>query len=253
MQHSSGGMSSERWALTYRRFPSLLPVPSSIKTNGSSPSPVCRAPISMVASRTAATPMNSYVDAIQKQAGNIDMEYVRNDECDDFAQLERFFFALDGPVRNPTNFGWMTATSSRARTRGRRVLLSGLYGNYTISWNGWSQAASHMLHGRLLLALPAAAVYYRSTPYSRWVALRVLLIEPVMPAQLSNWADRRHSTRIATWQDHAPIRTDFAAAMAVDARAKGGTTSSTACGGTNVPADLPKSTMWATGMRQRKP
>ena len=58
-----------------------------------------------------------YVDAIQKQAGNIDVEYVRNDECDDFAQLERFFIALDGPVRNPTNFGWITATLQRARAR----------------------------------------------------------------------------------------------------------------------------------------
>lgn len=59
-----------------------------------------------------------YVDAIQKQAGNIDVEYVRNDECDDFAQLERFFIALDGPVRNPTNFGWMTARLSSAPTHG---------------------------------------------------------------------------------------------------------------------------------------
>ena len=162
-----------------------------------------------------------YVDAIQKLAGNIDVEYVRNDECDDFAQLERFFIALDGPVRNPTNFGWMTATLQRARAQGRRVLLSGLYGNYTISWNGWSQAASHLLHGRLLLAYRQWRLYYRSTSFSRWGALRKLLIEPVMPVQLGNWADRRcHPTRIAAWQDHAPIRTDFATAMAVGDHAK---------------------------------
>ena len=59
-----------------------------------------------------------YVDAIQRQAGNIDVEYVRNDECDDFAQLERFFIALDGPVRNPTNFGWMTSALHCARQAG---------------------------------------------------------------------------------------------------------------------------------------
>src|SRR5262249_59628177 len=50
-----------------------------------------------------------YVAAIQRHVGNIDIEYVRNDKCDDFAQLERFFIAFDGPVRNPTNFGWMMA------------------------------------------------------------------------------------------------------------------------------------------------
>ncbi len=162
-----------------------------------------------------------YVDAVQKQAGNIDVEYVRNNECDDFAQLERFFIALDGPVRNPTNFGWMMAVLQRARAQGRRVLLSGLYGNYTISWNGWSQAADHLLHGRLLLAYRQWQLYYRNTSYSRWVALRKILVEPLIPASLGDWADhRRHPNRIEPWQDHAPIRPDFAAAMAVGSRAK---------------------------------
>ena len=162
-----------------------------------------------------------YVDAIQKQAGNIDVEYVRNDECDDFAQLERFFIALDGPVRNPTNFGWMMEILQRARTKGRRVLLSGLYGNYTISWNGWSQTVGHLLHGRLLLAYRQWQLYYRSTSYSRWAALRKLFVEPVIPEGLGDWADRRwHPARIAPWQDHAPIRADFAATMDVGARAK---------------------------------
>jgi len=145
---------------------------------------------------------------------------VRNDECDDFAQLERFFIALDGPVRNPTNFGWMTSALQRARTRGQRVLLSGLYGNYSISWNGWSQAARHLRRGRLLLAYRQWRHYYRSTPYPRWVALRKLLIEPVIPARLGAWADRRRRPGVAPWQDHAPIRVEFAAAMAVERRAK---------------------------------
>ena len=162
-----------------------------------------------------------YVDAIQKHIGNIDIEYVRNEECDDFADLERFFVALDGPVRNPTNLGWMLAILKRARTQGRRVLLGGLYGNYTISWNGWSQTVTHLLNGRLFLAYRQWQHFYRSTPYSRWVALRKLLIEPMVPARLGDWADRRrHPNRIAAWQDHAPIRADFAAAKCVDMRAQ---------------------------------
>ncbi len=162
-----------------------------------------------------------YVDAIQRHAGNIDVEYVRNNECSDFAELERFFIALGAPIRNPTNFGWMTAVLQRARASGRRVLLGGLYGNSTISWNGWSQAASHLRRGRLLLAYRQWRLYYQNTPYSRWVALRKLLIEPVIPAGLGNWADRRrHPNRVAAWQVHAPIRPDFAAAMCTDTRAQ---------------------------------
>src|SRR5215813_14455747 len=162
-----------------------------------------------------------YVEAIRKKAGNIDIDYVHTDACDDFAQLERFFIALDGPVRNPTNLGWMIATLQRASDLGRRVLLGGLYGNYTISWNGWSQTADHLRHGRLLLAYRQWRLYYRNTPYSRWVALRKLLVEPLVPAWLGNWADRRrHPSRTWPWQDHAPIRTEFSVAMAVNARAK---------------------------------
>jgi asparagine synthase (glutamine-hydrolysing) len=158
-----------------------------------------------------------YVEAIRKKAGNIDVDYVHTDACDDFAQLERFFIALDGPVRNPTNFGWTMAILQRARAQGRRVLLGGLHGNYTISWNGWSQASDHLARGRLLLAYRQWRQFYRNTPYSRWTALRKLLIEPLIPGRLGDWTHRHRS---ATWREHAPIRADFAAEMTVESRAR---------------------------------
>ncbi|HMF21824.1 MAG TPA: asparagine synthase-related protein [Pseudolabrys sp.] len=162
-----------------------------------------------------------YVEAVRKAVPTIDVTYVRNDECNDFDELERFFIALNGPIRNPANLGWPLAILRRAGAQGRRVLLGGFYGNYTVSWNGWSQSVDHLLHGRLLLAYRHWRLYYRSTPYSSWVALRKLLIQPMIPPWLAQWADRRrHPTRIAPWQDHAPIRADFAAAMAVESRAE---------------------------------
>src|SRR5262245_36234230 len=112
-----------------------------------------------------------YVEAIRKLAGNIDVDYVHNDACDDFAELERFFVALEGPVRNPTNLGWMLAIPRRARAQGARVLLAGTYGNYTISWYGWSQTVDHLLRGRLITAYRQWRLYYRHSPYSRWTAL----------------------------------------------------------------------------------
>ena len=162
-----------------------------------------------------------YVEAIARAVGNIDVTYVENDRCNDFAELERFFIALEGPVRNPTNFGWMLAILRLARTQGRRVLLGGFHGNCTISWNGWSQAVTHLKHGRLLTALRQWQMFYRHSPYSRRAALQKLFVEPLLPERLGNWADRRrHPGRLAAWHDHATIRPDFAAAMAVDDRAQ---------------------------------
>jgi asparagine synthase (glutamine-hydrolysing) len=170
-----------------------------------------------------------YVEAIARTVPNIDVSFVGNDTCNDtcndacndFAELERFFIALEGPVRNPANLGWLLAILRTARARGRRVLLGGLYGNSTISWNGWSQAAAHLARGRLFTAYRQWRLYYRRTSHSRWGALRKLFVEPLVPRRLSDWADRRrHPNRIAAWHDHAAIRPDFAAAMAVDERAQ---------------------------------
>src|SRR5262249_2466494 len=47
-----------------------------------------------------------YVEAISETLGNLDVTYVRNSECDDFAELDRVFQAMNGPVRAPANLGW---------------------------------------------------------------------------------------------------------------------------------------------------
>jgi asparagine synthase (glutamine-hydrolysing) len=155
-----------------------------------------------------------FVEAIAAAAGNIDVAYVRNSDCDDFTELERFFVALAAPVRNPSNLGWVLAILRLARGQGRRVLLGGLYGNTTISWTGWSQALGHLKRGRLITAARQARLYYRRSPYSRWGAFCDLFVEPLLPERFGR------GSGTAVWQEHAAIRPDFAAAMAVNARAR---------------------------------
>lgn len=162
-----------------------------------------------------------FVDAIAKAVGTIDVTYVANSVADDLAELDRFFIALEGPVRNPTNLGWVLTILRLARSQGRRVLLGGLHGNSTISWTGWSQTVDHLIHGRWLTALRQWQLYYRRTPHSRWKTTRNLFIEPIVPTWLSDWAARRcNPQRIAPWQEHSPIRPEFAAAMGVATRAR---------------------------------
>ncbi len=162
-----------------------------------------------------------YVEAFAKAVSSIDVTYVRNDATDDLAELERFFIALEGPVRNPTHLGWMLAILRRAGAQGRRVLLGGLQGNSTISWSGWPQSAGHLLRGRWITALKQWRLYHRLTPHSRWKSASDLFIEPNLPDWAAEWLARhRHPHRIAPWQEHSPIRAEFAQATNVDARAK---------------------------------
>jgi asparagine synthase (glutamine-hydrolysing) len=162
-----------------------------------------------------------YVEAIRQAAKNIDVTYIHNDECDDFAELDRFFLMLEAPVRNPTNLGWVLAIQRLARMQGRRVLLGGLLGNCTISWAGWSQATDHILHGRLLTAYRVWRLFYRQSPYSRWTTFRKLFVEPLVPLKVVTWVDRhRRSHRMGPWQDHSAIRPEFAIAMGVNKRAE---------------------------------
>jgi asparagine synthase (glutamine-hydrolysing) len=160
-----------------------------------------------------------YVNAIVRTVGNIDVTFVRSTRCNGFADLDRLFVALAGPVRNPVNVSWILAILRMAREQGRRVLLGGLFGNHSVSWDGWSQTIAHLKHGRLITALRQWHLYYKRSPYSRAEALKKLIIEPLFGDGFNIWLDRRLD-RDTAWQDHAAINPDFATAMGVDARAR---------------------------------
>jgi asparagine synthase (glutamine-hydrolysing) len=163
-----------------------------------------------------------FVDEIRRMAGNIDVTYVRNDEVDDFADLERLFLLAEMPIRNPSNLGWGLAIPRLARAQGRRVLLGGQWGNYTISWSGWSQTARHLLAGRLVTAYRQWSQFYRHSPDSRATAFRKLFIEPLAPERIANWVHRHRHGADPAWITHSPIRRDYGEGMGVEARAKAG-------------------------------
>jgi asparagine synthase (glutamine-hydrolysing) len=80
--------------------------------------------------------------------------------------------------------------------------------------DGYSPEAGTFTHGLAAVA-PLLPLY---GPFRRY---RTEEIEPLVPKRLADWLDRRHRPlRVAPWQDHSPINTDFARLMAVDERAR---------------------------------
>jgi asparagine synthase (glutamine-hydrolysing) len=76
------------------------------------------------------------------------------------ADIDRMFLLFERPVLNLVNFGWVGATLEGARARGCRVMLTGSFGNQTISYGGMDVLAQWLRRGRLVrLAREAYALH----------------------------------------------------------------------------------------------
>jgi asparagine synthase (glutamine-hydrolysing) len=154
-----------------------------------------------------------YVEAIRKMIANLDVTYVCSGEYDDFVELDRIFQAIDGPVRNVTNIGWLSQICRLARAANQRVLLGGDLGNITISWDGWDQAFDHLVGGRLGTALRQWRLFYEKSTRSRFGAFHQLFIQP------SRLATPR-IVRLARRPRNSAINPQFARDMQVVERAQ---------------------------------
>ena len=126
------------------------------------------------------------------------------------------------PVRNASNLYWAHECRRLARAAGRSVLLSGVSGNATLSYNGLARPAALLRAGRLQ-ALRTAL------PRGRWGSLGPFLrhaLLPNLPAPLHR-AARRLAFGDHGWRRYSAIHPEFASAMRVDARARGFDPSST--------------------------
>lgn len=90
------------------------------------------------------------VQKVLDQYPNIEHQaYLSNPETDPYQLLSQFYPYTDQPYRNISNFDWIVGHLEEAHQRGIKVLLTGGFGNATISWTGMT-LRSHL--GRLRAA-----------------------------------------------------------------------------------------------------
>ena len=119
------------------------------------------------------------------------------------------------PMRNASNLYWAHECRRLARAAGRSVLLSGVSGNATLSYNGLARPAALLRAGRL-------RELHAALPRGRWGALGPFLrhaLLPNLPAPLHR-AARRLAFRDPGWRHYSAIHPEFARAMQVEARAR---------------------------------
>ncbi|MEI9994416.1 MAG: asparagine synthetase B [Rhizomicrobium sp.] len=127
-------------------------------------------------------------------------------------------FAINGmPVFNPLNHGWLSATIDRAVAGGHRVLLDGLWGNFTLTWGANSSLHWHLLHGAPLTFLRELHANWRVSGRPFHKVLRHRLLRRLEPEALRAWRRRRRGLGVGL--EHGGfVAPDFLAAHDLKAR-----------------------------------
>lgn len=77
---------------------------------------------------------SSYVELIRKMYTNIDINYSRSEGKDTLTIIDTLLKVLEQPYKTYQNSFWSTEIKNRISHRGCKVLLTGQFGNYTISY-----------------------------------------------------------------------------------------------------------------------
>jgi len=133
--------------------------------------------------------------------------------------LDRDFFLFERPLVNACTNHWLNNVNAEAGKRGLRVLLSGMMGNFTISYSGIELLAELAARGswRRLVREWRALVRSRQM---RWPGVLAATFGPWMPAPL--WTALKRARTGASFDigDYSAIRPDRLHALALRERAR---------------------------------
>ena len=101
---------------------------------------------------------------------------------DDFTRLfQPLHYAMDRPIINALNMRWICRTIQGAQKVGARVLLTGGFGNFTISFDGKLAMAEYLANGRLWAACRLYRQLRRVGKVPHSILLRSM-VGPFLPA-----------------------------------------------------------------------
>ena len=139
---------------------------------------------------------------------NIEHVLVRTDARSPFKGLERNAFLYERPVLNLCNQNWSDAINDAAKSRGLSVLLTGLSGNMSFSYNGFERLSHLLRHGRLL-SLARDALRLRRQGV-RLVSVAAHAVGPSLPPRLWQRLNRHRPTALAEYSAIAPAAAERA-------------------------------------------
>jgi len=153
------------------------------------------------------------VEAIAARIDNLDLNLMRTEGQFFLDGLDRLFPHLEAPFRNTANRVWMEAILRETARRGIKVLLDGMQGNLTMSWNG-----SGLLPGLIRAGKWGQYTRQARTAHAFWRTLAGQVAMPLLPGPLrravEGWRGPASRAGMA-WRALSPIHPGFAAAQRI--------------------------------------
>jgi asparagine synthase (glutamine-hydrolysing) len=97
--------------------------------------------------------------------------------------LDRDYFLFDRPIQNPCNVAWMHEINRQSRDRGVAIMLTGLLGNLTLSYDGLDLLSDLLAHGKIWSWLRLSRSVVRSGT-RRWRGVLYRSFGPWIPGPL---------------------------------------------------------------------
>jgi asparagine synthase (glutamine-hydrolysing) len=168
--------------------------------------PLYDIPGSLPPDRSDETP---YIKATAGYVGNIDLNLIRSEHKTPLQGIEKGLEIHDEPVHAVNNQYWMFSLWEAARDRGVGTMLTGMEGNFTISWNGRGYLAQLARQMRWITLHREFRAWRNTHPAPLLRAIKEQVIKPLTPLTIKNWL-RCLRGGSQPWENYSPISMDFA-------------------------------------------
>jgi len=208
--HLSGGLDSTAVAATAAR----LVAPASLHTVTVVPDPNAPLPPLREGAVYDEWPL---AEAVARQHPNMVAHRMPAGEltADEIDQT-RQFWAFGLPLRNITNFGCFEPSVRKVRQLGGSVVLSGMSGNMTLSWQSWAFLADLWVSGNLPeMTRQIISAWRRGENVSQ--RIRQDLIAPLLSPRVRRMIQHLRGRQPDRWENFSVINPSFAADIDADA------------------------------------
>lgn len=151
-----------------------------------------------------------FVEELARMHPSLQVECLSSLEPEEIETDPQRIFAISGvPLRGAGNIAWFMRSYRRARQLGATAILTGGWGNITLSMDGLSHLAELSTEGRWLAAAHEYAALRGSLTHARWKALGRTVLKSSLPT-LVDAVQRVRGSRPDRWRTAAAINPAFA-------------------------------------------